>query len=187
MTRHRQSGYTLIEIIVVMAVIVLLGAVFIPILTSVEGDRPIKAAGDLMRARMAEARARAMDDGIAYRLALSQDGRRVRIAPDDQTQKAVPPDEGESSDSQNSDNVFPKGVTAHVVGDESGEATVDQYGWTRIATFEPLGTCRETVVEVELNQPGVYSLLVRMRGLTGNVQIMKRTKSGNVTTAGAKR
>ena len=179
MTIRRHSGYTLIEIVVVMAVILILGAVFLPSLTGVEGDRPIKAAGDLLRARIADARSRAMDEGISYRLALSPDFRRVRITPDDQTLQS-PPNESESQDPLVSDNVFPKGVTARVVGDDSGEATVDQYGWTRIATFEPLGTCKETVVEVELNQPGVYSLVVRMRGLTGHVQILKRTKSGKL-------
>ncbi len=178
---RRHSGYTLMEIIVVMAVIIILGAVFIPTLTGVEGDRPIKAAGDLMRARLAEARARAMEDGIPYRLALSPDFRRVRVTPDDQTGNAFPPDENESQDPSVSDYVFPKGVTARVLNDVSGESVVDQFGWTTVATFEPLGTSKETVVEVELSQPGVYQLLVRMRGLTGNVSITKRTKSGGTS------
>jgi prepilin-type N-terminal cleavage/methylation domain-containing protein len=177
MNRHRQPGYTLVELLVVMAVIVLLGAIFLPSLTGVEGDRPIKAARDLLRARMAEARYRAMEDGIRYRLALSPDGRRVRVAPDDESFNDIPPAEDEGGPLV-SDNVFPLTVTATVVSDESGSATVDQYGWTRVATFEPLGTCRETVVEVELNQPGTYTLVVRLRGLTGNVQTFKRTRSG---------
>lgn len=177
---HRHAGYTLIEIVVVMAVIVILGAVFIPSLTGVEGDRPIKAAGDLLRARMAEARSQAMENGIRYRLALAPDGRRVRVAPDDASfADAGPTDDGAGP--LVSDNVFPLGVTARVVSDEAGEATVDQYGWTRVATFEPLGTCRETVVEVELTQPGTYTLVVRMRGLTGHTQTFKRTRSGGIT------
>lgn len=178
MTNTRHNGYTLIEIIVVMALIALLGAILVPTLTSVEGDRPIKAAGDLIRARMAEARSRAMDDGITYRLALSQDGRRVRVAPDDPAFTDAGPHDDDTAGPLISDNVLPKTVTARVISDEAGDATVDQFGWTRIATFEPLGTCRETVVELELTQPGTYALIVRLRGLTGSVQMIKRTKSG---------
>lgn len=172
----RRPGYTLIELIVVMAIVSILAAVLIPTLTSVEGDRPIKAAGDLIRARMAEARSRAMEDGVTYRLALSPDGKRVRIAPDKAFADTAPVDD--SSGPLVSDNVLPQDVTARVVSDDAAEATVDQYGWTRVATFEPLGTCREAVVEVELNQPGVYSLVVQMRGLTGSVKVFKRTQSG---------
>ena len=89
------------------------------------------------------------------------------------------PQDDESTSPLISDNVLPKDVKARVISDDAGEATVDQNGWTRVATFEPLGTCRETVVELELSQPGVYSLIVRIRGLTGNVQIFKRTQSGS--------
>lgn len=179
--RRLAAGYTLIELIVVMAVIAILAALFIPTLSSVEGDRPIKAAGDLLRARIAEARYRAMEDGIRYRLALAPDGRRVRVAPDDDSFADRPPIEGDEGGPLVSDNVFPKDVTATVVSDESGSATVDQYGWTRVATFEPLGTCRETVVEIELHQPGTYTLVLRLRGLTGNVHTFKRTQSGGTT------
>ena len=171
----------MIELLVVMALILILGAVLLSSLSGVEGDRPIKAAGDILRARIAEARAKAMDDGISYRLSLSQDGRQVSIAPDDPSKAsfASSQTQADSDDPRSSDNVFPKGVTARVVTDEGMTSSADQNGWTRIATFEPLGTCKETVVEVLLSQPGVYSILVRMRGLTGSVQFIKQTQQNS--------
>ncbi|MFO0938716.1 MAG: prepilin-type N-terminal cleavage/methylation domain-containing protein [Gemmataceae bacterium] len=176
-----RPGYTMIEMVIVLAIIIILGAILMGTLSGVEGDRPIKAAGDMLRARIAEARAKAMEDGISYRLSLSQDGRQISIAPDDPTKamSQMSMTTADSNDPSSSDNVFPKGVTARVLSEEGAAPPIDQNGWTRIATFEPLGTCKETVVEVQLSQTGVYSLLVRMRGLTGSVKFIKQSQQSS--------
>jgi Tfp pilus assembly protein FimT len=168
-TKFQHQAFTLVELLVVLAMIIVIGAVLFPTLLSVEGDRPIKAAGDIIRARLAEARVAAIEEGKVYRFAISPDGKRVRFAPDDANFL-----EQQDEDTANAENELPKSVVARVVNDDAGEATVDSNGWTRVATFQADGTCRETVVEIELTQPGTYSLIIRLRGLTGNTQIIKR-------------
>jgi prepilin-type N-terminal cleavage/methylation domain-containing protein len=166
----RRPGFSLIEIMVVIAVIVIIGAMVVPTLSNTERDLPIKSAGDTFRARLAEARGLAIENGQPIRFSLSPDGRKIRYAVDNDQFGAT------GDDNLGDELTLPKTVSARIINDDSGEATIDAAGWTRVATFLPDGTCRETVVEVELNQPNTYSLVVRLRGLTGNVTIIKRAR-----------
>lgn len=172
-----RKAFSLIEMVVVLAILALLAAIAYPTLSSTEGDRPIKAGGDLIRSKLAEARAAAIEEGTTYRFAISPDGRSVRFAPDNDSFNVNP-----SPDSEivSEENELPKKVTARVINDEASEATVDSNGWTRVATFQPDGTCREAVVEIEISQPGTYKLIIRLRGLTGNTQTFKRKADGSV-------
>src|SRR5688572_26091868 len=67
--RTARSGYTLFELIVVMAILLLLAAIILPSVGAFRGE-------------LAVARARAMEEGRPYRVAISQDGKRIRRAPD---------------------------------------------------------------------------------------------------------
>jgi hypothetical protein len=62
---------------------------------------------------------------------------------------------------------MPAPVTAVPVLDEGAQAVVDEAGWIRVVTFLPDGTCREATAAVEVREPGVHSMLLRVRGLTG--------------------
>ena len=62
---------------------------------------------------------------------------------------------------------LPTPVTAVPVLGEGEQAVVDEAGWVRVVTFLPDGTCREASAAVEVREPGVHSMLVRVRGLTG--------------------
>jgi hypothetical protein len=67
---------------------------------------------------------------------------------------------------------LPKEVTASLMtADEA--ASMDDNGWTRIATFRPDGTCREDNVTIRLNETGQIPLLIIIRGLTGAATIVK--------------
>lgn len=168
----QRQGVTLIEIMIVIAVIVIIMALAVPTLNTTERDLPIKSGADTIRARLAEARGLAIENGQTMRFSISPDGKRVRFAPDT-TDFAT----SFGDDNLGEELTLPKNVTARVVNDDAGEATVDVNGWTRVATFQPDGTCRETVVEIELNQPNTYALIIRLRGLTGNTQTVKRSRS----------
>ena len=67
-------------------------------------------------------------------------------------------------------------MTARSEPPDGSAPAVDADGWTRVATFQPDGTCREDAVAVRVRQPAVYPLVVRVRGLTGAVTITAEKK-----------
>src|SRR5580704_2382639 len=77
-----RQGYTIMELVVVLAILIILGSVIIPTLSSYYGNTRQKATADLIRARIVEGRAKAMEQGAWYRLALNSDKKRTRLAPD---------------------------------------------------------------------------------------------------------
>src|SRR2546423_12565547 len=77
----RRRGYSILELFVVMAALLILGAFALPTLFGMRGDTRSKAAADILKARMNEARAKAMEDGTPYRLAVSGDPRRLPPPP----------------------------------------------------------------------------------------------------------
>src|SRR5262245_2035346 len=81
MTTARR-GYTLFEVLLVLAILVLLAALVAPSLEAMYGDYKVTAAVDAVRGAWAQARAEAMDKGVAYRFALVPGGANYRIAPD---------------------------------------------------------------------------------------------------------
>src|SRR4051812_631594 len=80
--RSRRPGYTLVELIVVMAILLVLGAMLAPTLRATSRDTNVKAGADIVRGRMEEARANAIEDSRPYRFSVSVDGTRVRVSPD---------------------------------------------------------------------------------------------------------
>ena len=68
--RNRRPGFTLIEVLLVMAIILIMAAVAFPTLSAMWGDVRAKAAADQVRAAWTEARARAIEDNRAYRFAV---------------------------------------------------------------------------------------------------------------------
>src|SRR5262249_27782851 len=80
--RRQRSGFTLLEVLLVMAILVILMAVSFPSMMAMYGDSKVRGAADEVVGAWAEARARAIDDGIAYRFAVMPGKERYRIAPD---------------------------------------------------------------------------------------------------------
>jgi Tfp pilus assembly protein FimT len=159
-----------------MAALIILGAFALPTLFGMRGDTRVKAGADTIRARMQEARAKAMEHGQPYRLALSGDQKRLLIAPD--AAGALPSDE-EGAGPVARENGLPDGVTAEVLLDEFDQSTQDEAGWVRVATFLPDGTCREDSVEVEVREAGSVPYVVRLRGLTGAVTVIRGILEAN--------
>ena len=174
-----RAGYTLMEVLVVLAILIVLGAVLAPTFNSFSRDTKVKAATDTIMARIADARASAIERGLPYRLALSGDGMHLRIAPDDQAyaNHTVTSDEDDNPLVAEAD--FPKDVTVQHLMDEESQAVTDQAGWVRVATFLPDGTCREDLAVLQVREPGVYPSLIRIRGLTGAATTSHGTMQGH--------
>jgi prepilin-type N-terminal cleavage/methylation domain-containing protein len=163
-----RNGVTLIETMATMAVIVILGGVAVPSLQSFLRDTPVKEAGDILRAKVSAARSHAIGEGRAYRLSVAEDGTRVRVTADDETE--TPADDAQPLYEE---EPFPATVRATPVVDPEGQTAGDEGGWVRVATFLPDGTCREDSAEVDLAEPGCYTLRLTVRGLTGGATLTK--------------
>jgi len=173
--RPVRSGASLLEVLIVMAIIVAFGAIALPQLRDFNGDSRIKAAADTVKGRIANARAASLESGRPYRLALNPEGNRFRIAPDELAfQNVAANDEDEEADSiLVGETNLPKDVTAEIVTADGSTGAVDDNGWTRVATFRPDGTCREDSVTIRLTEPGTLPILIQIRGLTGAATIEK--------------
>jgi hypothetical protein len=167
-----RRGYSILELLIVMAALIILGAFTVPTLFGMRGDTRSKAGADMIRTRMNEARAKAMEDGTPYRVAVSADQRRLRVTPDSFDSIGMQANNGWTGPLVAEDE-FPQDVTAGLLFDEFGMAMQDDAGWIRVATFLPDGTCREDVVEIEVREPGATPFVVRLRGLTGAVSVIR--------------
>src|SRR5688572_5788350 len=94
MKTKRRSGSTLIEIILVMAILVIISAMSVPSLQSMYGSYKLNGGVDSVRSAWADARARAIEEGRPYRFSVQQDGSSYPVAPhqDDYLQGGDRPD-----------------------------------------------------------------------------------------------
>jgi len=183
-----RPGYTLFEIILVLALIVVLTTLVYPSLDAMYGQYRLTQAADMVRAAWATARAHAMDEGRPYRFAVVPNKGNFRVAPDSSDFWG-----GQSSDSSGSpdssgispvsEDALPKGVrfaTADAVQsgnmDTSGDSflttgTVDPGTWSSTAVFLPDGTARDDV-EITFYARNGRPVVLRLRALTGAAKLI---------------
>jgi prepilin-type N-terminal cleavage/methylation domain-containing protein len=171
--RTRRRGYTLLELMAVMAALLVLGVMILPTLSGIRGNTNLKASEDVLRSLLAQARAKAIEDGKNYKMTFSEDGRNVRIEPDVNsiTGEAVAPDGYDRPIIREEE--LPKGVTVAILDlQDQGTPAPDAAGRQRVATLLPDGTCREDSVFVQLTESDLKPLTLRIRGLTGNITVV---------------
>lgn len=177
-TRSRRRGFTLVEVIVVMAILILLAIIVLPSLGAFRGDTRSRAAGDVIRGELAVARARAKDEGKPYRVALSPDGRRLRRAPDAADFAQAPASDQPDGSAVAVEYAF-EHVAATVVAEGDAAVSAGEDGWVTLATLQPDGTCREVTNLVVVKEDGRAVLYLRLRGLTGSVRVVPPPANGS--------
>jgi prepilin-type N-terminal cleavage/methylation domain-containing protein len=177
MPRNSRSGYTLLEILIVLAVLVILGAAVVPTMDSYRGNTRQKSAADGIRARLADARSLAMERGTWYRLALSTDKTRIRLAPDGPDFGSLAADVPPAINSPVTEDQFEEGVTAELRLDSDDMQPATSGEWITIVTVGPDGTCREDAVTVVVKEKDFKPIELRVSGLTGTARFIKRTGS----------
>src|SRR5262249_6934381 len=179
---HPRSGYTLFEMVLILAVLVVLAAIVYPSLDGMFGDYRITAAADQVRAAWAEAQAHAMDEGRPYRFAVIPGKGNYRIAPDSGEFWA-----GGNSPSDNSgtppfvlESALPKGVrfaagegpdsrAIDLGGDSAAPAgSLDPSAYSTMTVFLPDGSASDDV-RVAFSAKGGKPVVLKLRGLTGVV------------------
>jgi Tfp pilus assembly protein FimT len=160
-----------------MALLLLLAAIILPSVGAFRGDTRQRAAADVIRGELAVARARAMDEGRPYRVAFSEDGKRIRRAPESLDFAQVPA-HGHPDGSAAVVEYGLEYVTAAVVAEQPDQQTAGPDGWATIATVQPDGTCREDTALVVISEENNGSLRVRVRGLTASSRVVPNTPGG---------
>lgn len=176
-TRHprRRAGYTLIEMVVVVAVLLIIGGVVLPTLSGLTGDTKVKGAADAVKARLLEARLNAMEQGRPYVFSISPDGLKMRVAPDDSIEGEVGAD-GQALPTLVVNEALPSEITVKLATTNTGQTpgtTAD--GNTRVATFQPDGTCAEDLITLFVQEGGATGMVVTVRGVSGAVFLSKPT------------
>ena len=180
----RRRGFTLFELIIVMALLLLLAALVLPSLGAFRGDTRQRAAADVIRGELAVARSRAMEEGRPYRVALSEDATRIRRAPDGTDFAQTSASDHASGSAAAVDYAFDF-VTAHLVADGDVQPPVAENGWQTVVTALPNGTCREDTALIGLKEDGNQGMYIRVRGLTGGTRLLPNTGTPP-TSGGAK-
>lgn len=172
-------GMTLLELLVVLAILLILAAFTLPSFEGLYGNSKQKAAADIVKARIAMARARAIETGTPQRLAVSADGLKIRLAPDtEQFGQATADTRGGIGASANEDTLD-KVTAAVAVPDDEPQPSSDGT-WTTVATFKPDGTCKEHNVTLELRQDNFPPIRIQIRGVTGTARVLSNTQPPSV-------
>jgi len=164
-----RRGFTILELTLVLAVMLVVAAITVPSLEVMQGDTKLNAAADIVRGRWADARGRALEDGVAYRFAVIPQTGKFRVAPDSDDFWS-----GGGGDAPQSDNAplvledsLPEGVVFADASD-SGSGGGEGGDWQPVVAFLPDGTAARNV-EVAFKARGTRTLTLRLRGLTGAV------------------
>ena len=169
--RKPRRGFTLIEILAVLALLLILGSVIIPSINGFYGNARQKAGADMVRARLADARALAMETGTAYRVAISEDKTQIRVAPDAGFAEAVASTTA-SVTAKAIETKFEKEVTAQVEVDPDEPPPVNNSGYITVVTFLPDGTCKEDKAVVAVHEGNFLPLRIQVRGVTGGTRTL---------------
>src|SRR5438874_6921607 len=155
--------------IVVLAILIVAAAIATPSLSLLSGGPTLNAAADTVKARWAEARARAVADGRPYRFAVMENTGKFRVAPDS-------PEfwDGTTSDSS-SDGARPPLVVEDKLPQEmrflgspdaAGASQGQSNDWTCPIVFMPDGNAQQDAQIVFGGSAG-RPLVLRIKAATG--------------------
>ena len=180
-----RPAYTLLEVLLVMAIMVLAAAIFYPSVETMYSDTRFTQAADMIRGAWAAARSHAITEGRPYQFAIVPNKGNYRIAPDDtgywSKTGAVPAAADPTSPPLVLSDALPKGLRFSSsdlpqAGPNPGDPSslpaqaVPPNLWSKKAVFLPDGTSRQDV-EVVFGGRGSRELTLKLRALTGAVTV----------------
>jgi len=171
--RPIQAGFTLFELMLVMVIILIASALTIPVIDTMMTDGRVKAARDEVRARWADIRGRAMQEGRAYTFGIQDNTGKYKIQPEDMNDPSDTDDppltrEGELP----KDVVFSLGQST--IGSNGG-STASSTDYQTIVVYLPDGTARDDV-ELMFGKSGLQLLGLQLRAITGTVTMIDGKK-----------
>jgi prepilin-type N-terminal cleavage/methylation domain-containing protein len=180
-----RRGFTLLEVTLVLAVIVLLVAMAYPSIEAMYGDVKVTAAADQIRGRWADARTKAIEEGRPYRFSTQPDGK-FRIAPDVADfwggGGGTPSDSSTANDSDSPplviEDSLPKGITFADESNSNNDSS-DSGPWQTVLKFLPDGTASDDKT-ITLQVEGCRPVQLKVRALTGAVTVESIAAGSNV-------
>lgn len=169
---RKRPAYTLMEIILVMALIVVMSAIAVPAMQSMLSDAGVSAAGDRIRGRLADTRAYTMAQGRSWKLAFIANTGVYQLAPEDSVEWENVTKELDVKPDLIRDGL-PQGIVFAVnQGDilSNDKALPDGSAWETLAVYSPDGSAHDDVT-VYYGRPGFGPNRVVLRGLTGTVSM----------------
>jgi hypothetical protein len=178
--RLQHRGLTLVEVCLVLALLVVIGALAAPLMEGALSQAALRSSGDLLRGAWAEARLAAMQSGSSYVFRFEPNGSRFQILRLERL--GLPEFEAlaaEDSEKEHnpvdilrlSTNRLPEGVI-FTAGDMTSSSQVaamvgpsNDGPWSGPVLFHPDGTTSDATVVLTNDQE--QSLRVTLRGLTG--------------------
>jgi len=187
-TPRRRPAYTLLEVVLVLAVLVMVTALAYPSIDGMYGHHRLTAALDEVRGTWAAGRSHAIEEGQPYRFAVVLGKGNFRLAPDSPEYwdgSGTQPQTGNGPQPAVITGALPRGVTfANGPGGGGGGGgagganpdtvleSVSPTQYQSIAVFLPDGTARDDV-EVCFNVRGAAPAVIRLRSMTGVVSVQR--------------
>ena len=168
-----RSAYTIIELICVLAIIVIIGSIAIPTTQVQLANARVSAAADQVRARVSDARARALEQGRPWKLGFIPGSGMFQLAPED-SQEWTGASQNEVKKTDLIREKLPKdvifGLQKEDVQGATGASSSAAGKWETIAVYTWDGSAREDST-VYFGKGGWVPMRVTIRGLTGTVSI----------------
>jgi len=176
MHHKNRPGYTLMEMVCVIALIVIIMAIATPVVQSMLDDANLMAATDMVRAKAAETRAQAMESGKPWRLAFIPNTGWFQLAPDDSSDwdsmdQNSAEKEGLFRDQLPRDIHF--GVTPSDI--QGGSGGSPGTAWQTVVVYTYDGSAREDSM-IYYGKVSTPPMGMEVRALTGSVTMKTYTE-----------
>jgi prepilin-type N-terminal cleavage/methylation domain-containing protein len=182
-----RTGYTLLELVLVLALLVVIAAMIYPSAEGMYGHLRLSQGADAVRGAWAAARSHAIDEGRPYRFAIIPNQGNFRVAPDSSEFWGSNGQAQSSTDSPDPafilSETLPKGLrfaagdaapAAGVQGQSSlPPGAINPEMWSSRTVFLPDGTASQSV-EIVFGANGTMGLVLKLRDLTGAVTVRPR-------------
>jgi prepilin-type N-terminal cleavage/methylation domain-containing protein len=166
--RRVRIGFTLLELMLVMVIIVVAASLSLPAMESMMADGRLKAARDMVRARWADIRGLAMREGRPYKFSIIEQTGKFRIEPEDSTAPSDTDDPATILEDE-----LPPTILFNNQSSGGGSGSASSGGYECLVVYLADGTARDDV-QIMFGKEGTRPIGLQLRALTGAVTLIDK-------------